>query len=86
MTNTKPHWSQTELADIIAKSQGLFLTLTGLTSTPREAAEIICMMHMLLFLNYGDGTTAVDTMLADYVKNFRSNYDLQVAEDRRHMN
>lgn len=78
MTNTKPYWTQEQLQDFSAKASGMYLTLTGLTETPREAAEIIMMMHLLLFLNCGDGT-GCDVMLTDYVKNFKVNWENQVA-------
>lgn len=69
-----------------AKAQGMYLTLTGLTETPREGAEIIMMMHMLLFLNCGDGNSTCEAMLADYTKNFKLNWDHQMAHAKDGLN
>lgn len=79
------HWPPADLRELNDKACGLYQTLIGLTSTPREAAEIICIMHMLLFLNYGDGA-GCEEMLSAYVKNFKTNYDLQVAAEKGTMN
>lgn len=59
--------------DTVQKAQGLYLTLTGLTSSPHEAAQMILIMHILLWLNCKSGEQAVDTMLTEYVENFKSN-------------
>jgi hypothetical protein len=80
------HWTQSELAELLLKANSLYSTIVGLTSTPREAAEIICMIHMLLYLNHGDGDTTVEEMLRVYTKNFRANYNAQVEADRGQMN
>lgn len=79
-------WTDHELADILAKANGLFGAIQGLTSTPREAAEIIQMIHMLLFINHGAADTSVDEMLEHYHRRFKENYEVQVVEDRKMMN
>lgn len=79
-------WTPHELADILAKANGLFGTLCGLTASPREAAEIIQMLHLLLFINHGAGDTSVDDMLEHYRRSFKENYEAQVVEDRKMMN
>jgi hypothetical protein len=73
-------WTPEEIADILAKANGLYGTLVGLTSTPREAAEIICMMHMLLYFNCGDASHSVDEMLSEYSANFKTNFEAQSKE------
>lgn len=62
-------------ADTIAKAQGMYLTLTGLTESPQEALNIICMMHLLLFMNHGDSKCSVEDMLSDYNHNFKKNWE-----------
>ena len=79
-------FNQDELADLSAKASGLYQTLVGLTDSPREAATIIEMIHLLLFLNCGDGNTTCDVMLEDYCKNFRVNWELQVAHGKEGLN
>lgn len=83
---TKQHWTQEEVRELGLKASSLYSTVVGLTDTPREAAEIICMMHMLLYLNCGDGTSTVDDMLSQYVTNFKTNYEAQIAMEKGQMN
>lgn len=70
-------WTDVELQDIMAKANGLFGTLCSLTSTPREAAEIICMIHLMLYMNYGDGGSTIDQMLEAYSKSLKENFEWQ---------
>lgn len=83
---TLPNWTKEELIEIGAKASGFYGTLQGITSTPREAAEIILMMHMLLWMNHGDGETTCDAMLEDYCKNFKRNYEIQMEWQKGKMN
>lgn len=79
----KPHeWTGEQFAEINAKAEGLFGTLVGLTETPHEAAEIIAMMHLLLYMNHGDGKTNVDDMLKQYTENFKLNFEAQAVAHR----
>ena len=75
-------WTAKQLIEIQAKAEGLFGTLVGLTETPREAAEIIAMMHLLLYMNHGDGKTNVDDMLKEYTENFKLNFEAQAVAHR----
>lgn len=86
MTKKLHQWTQEEIQDMGAKAGGLFMTLNGLTATPREAAEIIMMMHLMLWLNYGDGSSTVDDMLNDYADGFKKNYEVQVAAAKQGAN
>lgn len=74
-----------EMDDMRDKAKGLFLTLVGLTSSPIEAAEIIAMMHLLLWMNYGQADS-VDTMLDFYVKSFKENFAEQAELHRQEAN
>lgn len=70
-------WTDDEIKDIMQKAIGMFGTLCGITSTPREAVEIISMMHLMLYMNYGTGDLDVDTMLEQYCVCFKKNFSEQ---------
>ena len=70
-------WTEPELQDIMAKANGMFQGLCGLTSSPREAAEIICMMHLMLYMNFGTDYKTVDVMLEQYCTSFKENFAAQ---------
>jgi hypothetical protein len=74
------------IADLYQKAQGLYNMMTDLTETPQDGAEVVCFMHMLLYLNYGASNTNVDTMLEQYIKNFKLNYEAQVEANKRTAN
>lgn len=59
--------------DTVQKAQGLYLTLTGLTESPREAQQMILIMHIVLWMNCKGDNITVDKMLTDYVENFKGN-------------
>ena len=44
------------------------------TTGPKDAAEVILMMHVTLWLNYHDDTCPPETMLVEYNKSFIENY------------
>lgn len=77
------NWTAEQVQELYDKARGMYLSLTGLTETPREAAEIICMMHLLLYLNYGDVDGDVDKMLGQYTQNFREAFDNHMAEAKK---
>lgn len=60
--------------ELLEMSKGLYLTIMGLTETPKEFVAIISMLHLHLFLNHGDPNASVDSMLEDYAKNFKKNW------------
>lgn len=82
MTKKPKEWTAEQLIEIQAKAEGLYSTLVGLTETPREAAEIITMMHLLLYMNHGNGETNIDDMLKQYVEQFKLNFESQAAAHR----
>lgn len=73
----KAEWSKAEITDILNKANGLYQTIVGLTASPREAAEIICMVHMLLYFNCGSPEFSIDVMLDEYCKNLKINFAAQ---------
>ncbi len=44
------------------------------TTSPRDGAQVILMLHVILWLNHRDDTTPVETMLAEYNQNFITNF------------
>jgi hypothetical protein len=53
------------------------------TTGPRDGAQVVLMIHVLLWLNHKDDSTTTDKMLEDYCSDFRCNYDQNY---KRHLN
>jgi hypothetical protein len=62
--------------EITDKAYGLYGTLVGLTVSPREAQQILLIMHLTLWLNCKSGDASVDTMLKEYAGSFTDNLRL----------
>lgn len=79
-------FTPSEVRELYAKASGLYSTIVSLTSTPLEGAEIICMIHLMMYLNNGDGKTNVDDMLAAYCRTFKVNWESQVEMGKGELN
>lgn len=67
-------------ADLIEMSKGLYLTIVGLTESPREGMALITMIHLTMYMNHCMDDTTVDDMLTDYVRNFKHNWNMNKAK------
>lgn len=65
--------------ELIQMANGLYLSIRGLTDNPREFMQIVSMLHLLLYLNHGDESYDLDTMLKEYSRNFKQNWASQKA-------
>jgi hypothetical protein len=66
---------------LVAKAADLFATLKGLTSSPGEAMAIIAMLHISLWVQYADEGVTVDSMLDNYVSDFKHNLEKNVTRE-----
>jgi hypothetical protein len=65
--------------EIMSCASEAYSFMKAQTRKPSEFADILCAVHVMLWLNCNDGTTAPDEMLEQYktvfLRNYRSNLD-----------
>jgi len=60
--------------EIMKCASEAFSFMRAQTKRPSEVAEILCAVHLILWINCKDESATVDQMLEDYANNFKRNY------------
>ncbi len=55
--------------------KGIYSLLKEETESPNDGAQVILMLHVLLWLNCKDDTNSTEEMLKSYCSDFRENFD-----------
>lgn len=73
------------IGELLAMANGLYGTIVGLTNEPAEAASLIQMLHLRLWMNCADGAIDVDEMLRIYTAEFKDNLALNEQIEHQRM-
>ncbi len=60
--------------EMLQVAQDAYEFIKDSTTGPKDGAQVILMIHVILWLNHRDGDTTADKMLADYTSDFLDNY------------
>ncbi len=55
--------------------KGIYSLLKEETESPNDGAQVILMLHVLLWLNCKDDTNSTEEMLKSYCSDFQKNFD-----------
>ena len=61
--------------DLIQIAHDAYSYIKDETQSPMDGAEVIMMIHVMLWLNYRDESISVEDMLKSYCADFKLNFD-----------
>ena len=62
--------------ELIPLAAAFYGEIKSRVSGPKDAAGLLLMIHVMLWLNYKDDSTSTEDMLASYCSDFQTNFDL----------
>ncbi len=62
--------------ELIPLAGAFFEEIKSRVSGPKDAAELLLMIHVMLWVNYKDDLTSTEDMLTSYCADFQTNFDL----------
>jgi hypothetical protein len=60
--------------ELAPMAQDIYDEIKSRVSSPRDAACLVLMLHVIIWLNYREESSSTEDMLADYNKDFLTNF------------